>query len=266
MTEVSAQPADDTTPADTTPTDTTPTDTTAGRATAPADDASDDAAGDFEPTARTTVKRRPDRGSYDRQVVHQILDEALICHVGFVVDGHPYVIPTIHTRVGDTLYLHGSPANRMLRTLKGGVDVCVTVTLLDGLVMARSSFHHSMNYRSVVALGLARVVTETEEKSAAMEALVDHVAAGRSGEARPPTEMELRSTLVLALPLEEVSAKVRTGPPVDDDEDLGFEVWAGVIPLHTVPGDPVDDPLQAAMPVPPRPSPVVTGWARPTQP
>ncbi len=214
--------------------------------------------GTFPPTSRTTVKRLPARASYDVDVVYSVLDEALICHVGFVVDGAPRVIPTIHTRVGEVLYLHGSPANHMLRTLKGGVEVCVTVTLLDGLVLARSSFHHSMNYRSVVILGRAEQVVDVDEKRLALDALVDHVAAGRSGEARSPNDHELRSTLVLSLPLVEVSAKVRTGPPVDDPEDLDLPVWAGVLPLRTIPDTPIPDALLGDV----APSPVVTAWSR----
>lgn len=220
------------------------------------------------PTARTTVRRKPERARYDAAVVHAILDEALICHVGFVADGQPvtdgqpYVIPTIHARHGETVYLHGSPASRMLRTLKDGVDVCVTATLVDGLVLARSAFHHSLNYRSAVILGHARLVTDATEKRAALEALVDHVAAGRSREARPPTEVELRATLVLALALEEASAKVRTGPPVDDEEDLTLPIWAGVLPLATVAGEPEDDPLLDLAAGAPRPSDVVTRWRR----
>jgi uncharacterized protein len=216
----------------------------------------------FAPTDRTALKRLPARASYDRSLVHSVLDEALFCHVGFAVDGKPYVIPTIHARRDDTLYLHGSPASRMLRTLSGGVEVCVTVTLLDALVLARAAFHHSLNYRSVVVLGTAAAVTDSEEKRAALTAIVDHIAAGRSQEARPPNELELRSTLVLALPLEEVSAKVRTGPPVDDAEDLDLPIWAGLLPLRTVTGSPVDDPLLASNGAAPAPSPVVTAWSR----
>lgn len=216
----------------------------------------------FEPTARTTLRRLPERGSYDVALVHSILDEALVCHVGFTVDDHPYVIPTIHTRVGNTLYLHGSPASRMLRTLRDGVEVCVTVTLLDALVLARSAFHHSLNYRSVLVLGVARPVTDGAQKRAALEALVDHIAPGRSAEARPPSEVELRSTLVLALPLEEVSAKVRTGPAKDDEADLSLPVWAGLLPIRTAAGEAVDDPLLHLAAGSPRPSEVVTGWRR----
>jgi nitroimidazol reductase NimA-like FMN-containing flavoprotein (pyridoxamine 5'-phosphate oxidase superfamily) len=213
----------------------------------------------FTVTPRTTVKRLPERGSHDRDLVHAVLDEALICHVGFVVDGAPRVIPTIHARSGDMLFLHGSPASAMLRTLKDGVEVCVTVTLLDALVMARSAFHHSMNYRSVVVMGKAHAVTEPGDKRVALDALVDHVAAGRAAESRPPSDHELRSTLLLALPLDEASAKTRTGPPVDDDEDMDFPVWAGLIPLRTVAGAPVPDPLLRGREA----SPVITAWARP---
>ena len=191
-------------------------------------------------TERTQVKRLAKRGHYDRDTIHAIVDEALICHAGFVVDGAPVVIPTIHWREGDTLYVHGSAASRMLRTMRGGVDACVTITLLDGLVLARSAFHHSMNYRSVVVFGKAREVTG-EEKLRALTALVEHVVRGRSAEVRAPNEMELRQTLVLALPLDEASAKIRTGGPVDDEEDYALPVWAGVLPLRLTPSAPVPD-------------------------
>lgn len=190
---------------------------------------------------RTTVKRLAKRGVYDRDTVYAILDEALICHVGFVVDGNPVVIPTIHWREGDTLYFHGSMASRMLRSLKHGVEACVTVTLLDGLVLARSAFHHSMNYRSAVVLGTAREVTDRDERLRALDALVEHVVRGRSAEVRAPNESELRQTLVLALPIEEASAKVRTGGPIDDEEDYALPVWAGVVPLHLTPQAPIAD-------------------------
>src|ERR1051325_996197 len=192
-------------------------------------------------TERTTVRRLPKRGVYDRETIHAILDESLICHVGFVVDGAPVVIPTIHTRVDDTLYFHGSAASRMLRSLRGGVEACVTVTLLDGLVLARSAFHHSMNYRSAVVFGTAGEVTDPAEKLLALDALVEHVAAGRSADARPPNDKELRQTLVLALPIEEASAKVRTGGPEDDEEDYDLPIWAGVLPLRLVPQSPLPD-------------------------
>jgi uncharacterized protein len=190
---------------------------------------------------RTTVKRLAKRGEYDRQTINAIIDEALICHVGFVVDGSPVVIPTIHTRIGEMLYFHGSGASRMLRSLRDGVDACVTVTILDGLVMARSAFHHSMNYRSAVVLGKGREVVEREEKLRVLDALVEHVCAGRSRDARPPNETELRQTLVIAMPLAEASAKIRTGPAADDDEDYDLPIWAGVIPLALTPSVPIDD-------------------------
>lgn len=192
-------------------------------------------------TDRTTVRRLPERAAYDRRTIEAIIDEALICHVGFVADGRPVVIPTIHTRIGDALYFHGSAASRMLRTLEQGVPVCVTVTLLDGLVLARSAFHHSMNYRSVVVFGTAEAVTERDEKLRVLAALVEHVCRGRSAEVRGPNEIELRKTLVLRLPLREASAKIRTGPPKDDEEDLGLAVWAGVLPMTLTPGEPVAD-------------------------
>lgn len=191
-------------------------------------------------TARTQVRRLPARGQYDRATIHAILDEALVCHAGFVVDGAPVVIPTIHWRDGDTLYIHGSAASRMLRSLRGGVDACVTVTLVDGLVLARSAFHHSMNYRSVVVFAKAREVTG-EEKLHALTTLVEHVVQGRSAEVRAPNEIELRQTLVLALPLDEASAKIRTGGPVDDEDDYALPVWAGVLPLRLTPEAPIAD-------------------------
>lgn len=205
----------------------------------------------FAPTERTTLKRLPKRAEYDRDRVYAILDEAFICHVGFVSEGHPVVIPTGYGRIGDVLYLHGSAASRMLRTLGKGVEVCVTVTLVDGLVLARSAFHHSFNYRSVVVFGNARVVTEVDEKMAALRAFTEQVVPGRWDEAREPNESEVKATLVLALPLEEVSAKVRTGPPIDDDEDYTLPVWAGVLPLRLVPGEPIkDEQLRAEIALP----------------
>jgi nitroimidazol reductase NimA-like FMN-containing flavoprotein (pyridoxamine 5'-phosphate oxidase superfamily) len=200
---------------------------------------------------RVRVRRLPQRGVYEREKVHAILDEGLVCHVGFVVDGQPFVIPTTYARVGDRLYLHGSAASRMLRTLSGGVPVAVTVTLLDGLVLARSAFHHSMNYRSVVALGTAREVVDPVEKRAALDAIVEHVVPGRTADARPPSANEMKATLVLCLPLDEAAAKVRTGPPLDDEEDYARPCWAGVIPLRLQPGAPVDDPRLAAGLAPP---------------
>ena len=197
---------------------------------------------DFPRTDRTTLKRLPKRGVYERELVYQILDEAFICHVGFAVEGQPFVIPTGFGRVDDRLYIHGSQISRMLRTLAGGIDICVTVTLLDGLVLARSAFHHSMNYRSVVVFGRAALVDDKPAKLAALRAFSEHVIPGRWDEAREPTDQELKATAVLSLPLEEASAKVRTGPPVDDDEDYALPVWAGVLPLNLVPGEPVADP------------------------
>lgn len=193
-------------------------------------------------TPRTQIKRLPQRGHYDRSLVHQILDEGLVCHVGFVVEAQPFVIPTAYGRVGDRLYIHGSPASRMLRTLKQTLDLCVTVTLLDGLVLARSAFHHSMNYRSVVIFGQAAVVEEPAEKLEALKAFTDHVVPGRWAEVRPPSPQELAGTLVLSLPLGEASAKVRTGPPKDDEADYALPVWAGELPLRLRPLAPIPDP------------------------
>jgi nitroimidazol reductase NimA-like FMN-containing flavoprotein (pyridoxamine 5'-phosphate oxidase superfamily) len=197
---------------------------------------------DFTPTERTQVKRLPKRGKYDRETVHAILDAAFVCHVGFCVEGQPYVIPTNYGRSGDTVYLHGSAASRMLRTLSEGVPVCVTVTLVDGLVLARSAFHHSVNYRSVVMLGTARLVEDPAEKMEALHLFTEHVMKGRWDEVRWPTEQEMKATTVLALPLEEVSAKVRTGGPVDDEADYTLPVWAGVLPLEMVSKEPIADP------------------------
>ena len=196
----------------------------------------------FNPSSRTKVQRLPDRGKYDRETVHAILDQGFVCHVGFVVDGQPFVIPTNYARVGDVLYLHGSSASRMLKTLAGGVNVCVTVTHVDGLVLARSAFHHSVNYRSVVALGTATLVEDAAEKMRALEAFTNHVMPGRWNDIRTPTELELKATSVLVLSLSEVSAKVRVGPPKDDAEDYSLPMWAGVLPLSIVAGSPIDDP------------------------
>src|SRR5439155_16242274 len=205
----------------------------------------------FTPTARTQVKRLPKRGAYDRETVFKILDEAFVCHVGFVVEGQPYVIPTNYGRVGETLYLHGSAASRMLRTLSEGIPVCVTVTLTDGLVLARSAFHHSANYRSVMVLGTARLVTDSGEKMEALRLFTEHIMKGRWDDIRWPTEQEMKGTTVLALPLDEVSAKIRTGGPVDDEEDYSLPVWAGVLPLPVVPAEPIADTrLKAGTEVP----------------
>jgi len=195
----------------------------------------------FTPTDRTQVKRLPKRGHYERETVCSILDTAFVCHVGFSVDGQPFVIPTNFGRSGDTLYLHGSAASRMLKTLSGGMPVCVTVTHVDGLVLARSAFHHSVNYRSVVILGKAQLVEDPAEKMEALRIFTEHVMKGRWSDVRIPTEQELKATIVLSLPLEEVSAKVRTGGPIDDEADYALPVWAGVLPLETVAKAPLPD-------------------------
>ena len=203
------------------------------------------------PTPRTRVTREPERAVYDRAAAYKILDEGFICHVGFIVDGQPFVIPTSYGRKEDNLYIHGSAASRMLRNLEEGVPVCITVTLLDGLVLARSIFNHSMNYRSVVVLGVATAVTDPAEKLAALRALSRHILPGRWEDVRQPNEKELKATSVLRLPIEEFSAKVRQGPPIDDEEDYSFPTWAGVIPLTLVPGAPIPDPrLEPTHPVP----------------
>ena len=202
-------------------------------------------------TPRTTLKRLPQRGSFERQQINEILDEGFICHVAFVLNGEPVVIPTGYARAGDELIIHGSQASRMLRQLGQGIDVCVTVTLIDGLVLARSAFHHSMNYRSVVVFGRARVIEEPAEKMAALTALSEHMIPGRWDEVREPNDRELQLTTVLAIPLTEASAKVRTGPPVDDEEDYVLPVWAGVIPLQMIANEPIADArLGANVPTP----------------
>ena len=205
----------------------------------------------FMLTARTEVRRLPKRAVYDREVVYAILDEGLVCHIGFVADGKPVVLPTGYGRKDDTLYVHGSTASRMFRALGKGADVCVTVTLIDGLVLARSAFHHSMNYRSVVIFGRASVVDDRAQKMEALRVFTEHVAPGRWNEVRRPSDKELQATIVLALPLEEVSAKVRTGPPLDDEEDYQLPVWAGVLPLSLTTGQPLADArLPAGIEVP----------------
>ena len=196
----------------------------------------------FQPTPNTTLKRLPQRGAFERDTVNAILDAAFLCHVGFVVDGQPFVIPTSYARVGEQLFIHGSAASRMLRNLSEGIPVCVTVTLVDGLVLARSAFHHSINYRSVVVFGTAQLVTDEQAKFDALKAFTEHVIPGRWPEIREPNAQELKATTVLALPLQEASAKIRSGPPKDDDEDMALPVWAGVLPLLTVTGDPIADP------------------------
>ena len=215
----------------------------------------------YTPTPRTTLKRIPERARYDHAVVHGILDEGLLCHVGFAVDGQPFVIPTSYGRVGERLYLHGSAASRMVRRLKEGIPCCVTVSLLDGLVLARSAFHHSMNYRSVVVFGTAHEVTDPEEKAVALRAIVEHIVPGRWDELRPVTENENRGTSVLSLDLEEVSAKVRVGQPVDDEEDYEWPVWAGVVPYRLTAEAPISDPrLKPGVEVPD----YATAYRRPT--
>ncbi len=211
------------------------------------------------PTPRTTVRRLPERARYDRAIVHAILDEGLVCHVGFVQEGQPFVIPSAYARVGDRLVIHGSAASRMVKALAGGAPACATVTLLDGLVLARSGFHHSMNYRSVVVVGTATEVTDPAEKRRALDAIVEHVAPGRAASVRPPSENELRATRVVTLPLDEASAKVRTGPPKDDEADYALAVWAGELPLRLEPFEPVADPRLGPGIEPP---PHVTGWRR----
>jgi nitroimidazol reductase NimA-like FMN-containing flavoprotein (pyridoxamine 5'-phosphate oxidase superfamily) len=193
-------------------------------------------------TERTKLKRLPKRGHFDRETVYGILDEGFICHVGFAPQGQPFVIPTGYARVDDMLYIHGSQASRMLRTLSGGIDACVTVTIVDGLVLARSAFHHSMNYRSVVIFGRARIVEDREEKMAALVALSEHIVRARWADVREPNEEEFIKTTVLELPLVEASAKIRTGPPLDDEEDYALPIWAGVIPLSLQAGEPINDP------------------------
>ncbi|MEO1067574.1 MAG: pyridoxamine 5'-phosphate oxidase family protein [Cyanobacteria bacterium J06638_6] len=194
------------------------------------------------PTSRSQVKRLPQRATYERQQVYDILDEALVCHLGFVVNNQPFVIPTAYGRLDDRIYIHGSPASRMLTSLEQGIDVCLTVTLLDGLVLARSAFHHSMNYRSVVLFGTAIRIDNPEEKLAALKAFTNQVVPDRWDDVRPPSRQELAGTLVLALPIIEASVKLRTGPPLDAAEDYNLPVWAGEIPLRLAAATAVTDP------------------------
>jgi uncharacterized protein len=195
----------------------------------------------YTPTPRTRLVREADRAVYDRETVYRILDEGFLCHVGFVVDGQPFVIPTSYGRKDDCLFIHGSAASRMLRHAKEGVPVCITVTLIDGLVLARSIFNHSMNYRSVVVLGKATLVDDPAEKIEALRLLSEHIIPGRWADSRQPNERELKATSVLRVPIEEFSAKVRQGPVVDDEEDYSFRTWAGVVPLKMVAGEAVAD-------------------------
>ena len=194
------------------------------------------------PTDRTRLRRLPARGAFDRATIDLILDEALVCHIAFVVEGQPFAIPTGFARAGDDIYVHGSSASRMVRALAGGLEMCLTVTLVDGLVLARSAFHHSMNYRSVVVLGTARLVEDAVEKREALRLFTERIAPGRWRTLRPVTEQELKATSVLALPIAEASAKVRSGPPIDDEADYGWPVWAGIVPLRLSRGEPIADP------------------------
>lgn len=192
--------------------------------------------------ARSEVRRLAKRAVYDRAAIDAILDEGLICHVGFVVDGQPYVLPTIHVRIGDSLFLHGSPASRTLQALAGGAEACVTVTLVDGLVLARSAFHHSMNYRSAVIFGKGSAVADEATKVEVLRCLSEHLIRGRWADVRGPSPSELKGTLVVEIPIDEASAKVRTGPPLDDEEDYALYVWAGVLPLRLAAQAPLADP------------------------
>lgn len=204
------------------------------------------AVSDLKATARTQVRRHRERASYQRETVNAILDEAMICHVAASVDGHPWMIPTAYGRDGDSLYLHGAAGNHMLEMAADGGDIVVAVSLLDGIVLARSTFHHSLNYRSVIVFGPAEPVTGRDAKAHALDVIVDHLVPGRSREARPPTAAELRSTAVVCLQLTEASAKIRSGPPIDDEADLGLPVWAGVLPLHIAAGPPEPGPCNPA--------------------
>lgn len=211
------------------------------------------------PTPRTTVRRLPERGLYDRDAVHAVLDEAFLCHVGFVDEGQPFVIPTAFARVGDSVVIHGSAASRMLKVLCAGAPACLTVTLVDGLVLARSAFHHSMNYRSVVVLGKGREISEPVEKLRTLDAIVEHIAPGRLEHVRGASEPELRATRVVGFTLDEASAKLRTGPPKDDEPDYALPVWAGELPLRLATLAPVPDPrLAPGIPLPLH----VSGWRR----
>jgi nitroimidazol reductase NimA-like FMN-containing flavoprotein (pyridoxamine 5'-phosphate oxidase superfamily) len=195
----------------------------------------------YTPTPRTRLVREADRAVYDREAAYRILDEGFLCHVGFVADGQPFVIPTSYGRKDDCLFIHGSAASRMLRQMKEGVPVCITVTLLDGLVLARSIFNHSMNYRSVVVLGKATLIDDPAEKIEALRLLSEHIILGRWADSRQPNERELKATSILRVPIDEFSAKVRKGPVVDDEEDYSFPTWAGVVPLDMVAGKPIPD-------------------------
>ena len=197
----------------------------------------------MDTTGRIRVKRVPSRGKYDKESIHSILDASFLCHIGFIYEGYPVVIPTLFGRDNDKLYIHGANSSRMLKSLQKGIEISVAVTLVDGIVLARSAFHHSMNYRSVVLFGTAALVTDPEEKLRALKVVSDQVMRDRWEEVRLPNEKELKATTVLAIPVNEASAKVRTGPPVDDKEDYDLDVWAGVIPLQYTIQEPEPDPL-----------------------
>ncbi len=205
----------------------------------------------MKPTQRSELRRLPKRGSHESVVIHEILDAGFLAHVGFCVEGQPFVVPTLFGREGDKLYLHGSAASRMLKQLDAGIPACVTVTLVDGLVLARSAFHHSMNYRSVMVFGTARKIEEQERKVHALRVISEHLMAGRWNDVRPPAEHELKATAVLEFEIEEASAKIRTGPPLDDEADYALPVWAGVLPVELTPKSPVrDERLTLHLPVP----------------
>jgi uncharacterized protein len=195
----------------------------------------------FTPTSRSKVRRLPKQGNYDRDLIYEILDEGLVCCVGFAIEGQPFAIPTAYARIADQIYIHGSPISRMMRSLSSGIEVCITVTLLDGLVLARSAFHHSMNYRSVMIFGTATIVSELEQKMIALQAFSEHIIPGRWTEVRQPNSKELEATIVLALPICDVSSKVRTGSPIDEYEDYSLPIWAGEIPLRLVAESPIND-------------------------
>lgn len=201
---------------------------------------------------RSQVKRLPARAVYDRTAIDEIVDTAPICHVGFIDEGQPFVIPTIHVRIGDNIYLHGSPASRMLRTLARGAEACITVTHVDGLVLARSAFHHSMNYRSAVLFGRGSAVNDETQKLEVLRSLSERLIRGRWADVRPPSEEELHKTLVVSIAIDEASAKIRTGPPLDDEEDYSLDVWAGVLPLKLMAAAPIADPRLAAGNVAPK--------------
>ena len=214
---------------------------------------------EYQPTERTRVRRKPSRGNYDREVIHAILDEALICHIGFAVNGQPYVIPTIHARVGERLYLHGSQRSRAFGEVAVGTPCCVTASLVDGLVLARSATQHSLNYRSAIILGTGRRVTEPEEKTAALQAVVEHIVPGRWDEVRGPSADELDETFVIGIEIEEASAKARTGPSIDKRGDVDPEKWAGILPVEISTAEPVPgEDVQPDLPIPPH----VAEWGR----